>query len=391
MDIRRIQDADVAGKTVLVRVDYNVPMDGRVVKDDARIRASVPTVNLLLERRAKVVLVTHLGRPDGVAVPELRVDPLAERLAKWVGRPVHKLDESVGDDVVKAVNAAKPGDIILLENVRFHAEEEQNAPAFSDALARVADIYVDDAFGTSHRAHASTVGVAERLPAYAGLLVQQEVDMLSRLLNEPARPYVAIVGGKKATDKLGVLRDLVPRVDSVLIGGGVAFTVLAATGADVGASRVEKDLFDDLREILRLAKERGTEIVLPLDAVAAASLTASETQIVDAGRIPPGLSGFDIGPKSVARFTEVIRQARSLAWAGPMGAFETPAFAAGTRGVAQAVAASSAYSVIGGGETGEAVEEMGLSDRISFVSTGGGACLAFLRGKTLPALAVLAE
>ncbi len=387
--IRRIQEADVAGKTVLVRVDYNVPMDGRTVKDDARIRASLPTLELLLQRGAKVVLFTHLGRPDGAVVPELRVDPLAERLSALLRRPVQKLDDCVGAAVEASVRAARPGDVLLLENIRFHAEEEANDPSFAAGLAALGDVYVDDAFGTAHRAHASTVGVAERLPAYAGLLVQEEVDQLSRLLRDPARPYVAIVGGKKAADKLGVLRDLVARVDAVLIGGGVAFTVLAATGAEVGGSRVEPELFDDLRAILKAAKERGTEIVLPADAVLAPALSAAETTVGDAARIPAGLCGFDIGPKSVAQFSRVIAGARSLVWAGPMGAFEFPAFARGTRGVAEAVAASGAFSVIGGGETGEAVEEMGLSDRIGFISTGGGACLAFLRGKSLPALAVL--
>lgn len=390
--IRRVQDAAVAGRRVLVRVDYNVPMDGTTVKDDARIRASLPTLNLLRERGATTVLVTHLGRPDGVALQELRLDPVGKHLATLLGHPVRKLDECVGEDVVKAVRASKPGDFVLLENVRFHREEEENEAAFSDALAKVGEIYVDDAFGTAHRAHASTVGVAERLPAYAGLLVQQEVDMLSRLLHAPERPYVAIVGGKKATDKLGVLRDLVPRVDAILIGGGVAFTFLAALGADVGDSRVDRDLFADIKTIVQLAADRGTEIVLPIDAMLAPSLSAASDAVVgDAAKIGHGLSGFDIGPKTVARFADVVGRARSIAWAGPMGAFETPAFAAGTRGVAEAVAASRAFSVIGGGETGEAVQEMGLSEKISFISTGGGACLAYLRGKTLPALAVLEE
>ncbi len=390
--IRRVQDADVAGKRVLVRVDYNVPMEGTTIKDDSRIRASLPTLDLLRKRGAVVILATHLGRPDGVATPELRLDPIGKHLATLVARPVTKLDDCVGDGVLRAVRAAEAGDLVLLENVRFHREEEENNPAFSDALAALADVYVDDAFGTAHRAHASTVGVAERRPAYAGLLVQQEVDMLSRLLYDPERPYVAIVGGKKASDKLGVLRDLVSRVDAILIGGGVAFTFLAALGADVGDSRVDRDLFADIEAIARLAAERGTEIVLPVDAVLAPSLTTSAGATVgDAAKIGRGLCGFDIGPKTVARFAEIIARARSIVWAGPMGAFETPAFSAGTRGVAEAVASSGAFSVIGGGETGEAIEEMGLSDRVSFVSTGGGACLSYLRGKTLPALAVLEE
>ncbi len=390
--IRRMQDAQVSGKRVLVRVDYNVPMDGVTVKEDARIRASLPTLEFLIERDAKIVLVTHLGRPDGIAVPELRLDPIARCLAALVDRPVRKLDECVGDEIVAAVRASTPGDITLLENVRFHREEEENEPRFSDELARLADVYIDDAFGTAHRAHASTVGVAERIPAYAGLLMQREVDTLAKLLHDPARPYVAIVGGKKASDKLGVLRDLVTRVDSILVGGGVAFTFLAALGGEVGDSRVDKDLFEDIRTIAKLAESRGTRILLPVDAVVAPSLAGAADAVVgDAMRIQQGLSGFDIGPKTMAQFANVIADARSIAWAGPMGAFETPAFARGTRGIAEAVARSGAFSVIGGGETGEAIEEMGLADKVSFISTGGGACLAYLRGKTLPALAVLED
>ncbi len=390
--IRRMQDAQVSGKRVLVRVDYNVPMDGVTVKEDARIRASLPTLEFLIERGVKIVLATHLGRPDGIVVPELRLDPIARCLAALVDRPVRKLDECVGDEVVAAVRASNPGDITLLENVRFHREEEENEPRFSDELARLADVYIDDAFGTAHRAHASTVGVAERIPAYAGLLMQREVDTLAKLLHDPARPYVAIVGGKKASDKLGVLRDLVTRVDSILVGGGVAFTFLAALGGEVGDSRVDKDLFEDIRTIAKLAESRGTRILLPVDAVVAPSLAGAADAVVgDAMRIQQGLSGFDIGPKTMAQFANVIADARSIAWAGPMGAFETPAFARGTRGIAEAVARSGAFSVIGGGETGEAIEEMGLADKVSFISTGGGACLAYLRGKTLPALAVLED
>ncbi len=388
--IRRIQDADVTGKRVLVRVDYNVPMDGSTVKDDARIRASLPTLRLLLDRGAAIVVATHLGRPDGVAAEAWRVDPLAQRLQSLLGRTVTKLDDCVGPQVERVVRASTSGDVLMLENVRFHREEEENDADFSRALAALADLYVNDAFGTAHRAHASTVGVAQHLPAYAGLLVQEEVDALSQLVRDPERPYVAIVGGKKASDKLGVLRDLVARVDTILVGGGVAFTFLAALGAEVGASRVDRDLFADLQAIARLAEERGTQIVLPVDAVLAPSLTAtSDVTVGDATRIPAGLVGFDIGPRTVAQFAAAIGAARSIAWAGPMGAFEVPAFSGGTRGVAEAVAGARAYSVIGGGETGEAVEEMGLSARIRFISTGGGACLAYLRGKTLPALAVL--
>lgn len=389
--VRRIQDADVRGKTVVVRADYNVPMDGETIQDDGRIRASLPTLSDLLDRGARVVVMTHLGRPDGAVVESLRLNPIARRLQELLGRPVRKLDDCIGSAITEAIRAGKPGDVFLVENLRFHAEEEENDPAFSAALAELGDLYVDDAFGTLHRAHASTVGIAERRPAYAGLLVQKEIDTLSRVLYDPARPYVAIVGGKKASDKLGALRDLVSRVDCILVGGGVAFTFLAASGASVGDSVVDPSLFEDIRGIVRKAGERGTEIVLPEDVVAARSLSSeAETRVCLADAIPAGWKGFDIGPETVRMFGERIAKARTVVWAGPMGAFEFAPFAAGTRGVAEAVAASSSFSVIGGGETGEAVAKLGFEDRVSFVSTGGGACLAYLRGKSLPALDVLA-
>ncbi|MDD5265314.1 MAG: phosphoglycerate kinase [Candidatus Bipolaricaulis sp.] len=388
--VRRIQDVDVRGKAVVVRADYNVPMEGETIQDDGRIRASLPTLSNLLDRGALVVVMTHLGRPDGAVVESLRLDPIARRLQELLGRPVRKLDDCVGPAITKAIRGGKPGDVFVVENLRFHAEEEENDPAFSAALAELGDLYVDDAFGTLHRAHASTVGIAERRPAYAGLLVQKEIDVLSRVLYSPVRPYVAIVGGKKASDKLGALRDLVSRVDCILVGGGVAFTFLAASGAIVGDSVVDSSLFEDIRGIVRKAGERGTEIVLPKDVVAAGSLSSdAETRVVPADSIPAGWKGFDIGPETVRLFAERIARAKTVVWAGPMGAFEFAPFAAGTRGVAEAVAASSSFSVIGGGETGEAVAQFGFGNRVSFVSTGGGACLAYLRGKSLPALDVL--
>jgi phosphoglycerate kinase len=388
--LRRMQDADVGGKSVLVRVDYNVPMEDRAIKDDTRIRATLPTIRMLVDRGARVILMAHLGRPDGAVVDVLRLDSIGKRLSQLLGRPVTKLNDCVGEEVEAAVRGGKAGDVFLLENLRFHAEEEENDPGFSDALAALGDLYIDDAFGTLHRAHASTVGVAERLPAYAGLLVQNEIETLSRLLENPERPYIAIVGGKKASSKLGTLRDLVSRVDAVLVGGGVAFTFLRAAGAEVGDSVVDVDLLEEIHAIERLAKDRGTEILLPIDVRISRGLTeTSDIELADARRIPGGMSGFDIGPETVRRFGERIAAARSIVWAGPMGAFEFPPFAEGTRGIAEAVAASDAFSVVGGGETGEAVEQLGYADRVSFISTGGGACLAFLRGKSLPALEVL--
>lgn len=383
--MRRVEDAPVAGKTVLVRVDFNVPLKGTTIQDDARIRGAVPTLELLLARGAKVALITHLGQPDGVT-DDLRVDAIAVRLAEILGRPVRKLDDCVGEDVRKAIAAGQSGDVFLLENVRFHRGEEDNAPEFASALAALGDVYVDDAFGTLHRAHASTVGVAERLPAYAGLLVQREVDVLARLLTHPERPYVAVVGGKKAESKLGALAQLVTRVDAVLIGGGVAATYLEALQP---SARVD-DLVRTIRRIDATARERGASVVLPRDVVAAPSLAAAaQARVVDVREVPSGWSGFDIGPATVREFSDWIAKARSIVWAGPMGAFEVPPFDNGTRAIGEAVGRSAAYSVIGGGETGEAMASMGLAEHVSFISTGGGACLAFLEGKSLPALVAL--
>ena len=388
--IRRVQDADVRGKAALVRVDYNVPLRDGEIADDTRIRASIPTIVTLADGGAKVVLVTHLGRPGGHVVPSLRLGPISSRLSERIGRPVVKLDDSIGDDVVTAIREGRGGDIFLLENVRFYPEEESNDAAFAAALARPADLFVNDAFGTVHRSHASTLGVAELLPSYAGLLMQREVDVLSGLLEDPARPYIAIIGGKKAGSKLGALRDLIPRIDGILVGGGVAFSLLYAQGAAIGDSLVEESLLDEIREILEAAAKKGVEIVLPLDVQLAQRLDAkAEVHVGDARSIPTGWAGFDIGPKTVEAFRRWIQKAKTLVWTGPMGAFECEPFAAGTEGVAEAIAASSAFSVIGGGETGEAVARFGYGGGVSYISTGGGACLAMLRGKTLPALEAL--
>ncbi len=390
LDIRRVQDADVKGRAVLVRVDYNVPLHDGSIADDSRLRASIPTLTTLLDGGAKIILVTHLGRPKGKPVPALRLDVVSDRLSELIGRPVYKTADCIGEEVAQAVKNGHPGDVFLLENVRFHREEEANDGAFARALASVADVFVNDAFATVHRAHASTLGVAKLLPSYAGLLMQREIEALSRLLDTPARPYIAIVGGKKAQSKLGALRDLVSHVDALLIGGGVAFTFLQATGASVGDSLVDDDAVGEVASIVQAASERGVEIVLPSDARLARQLEPdAETFVCDARAIPDGWAAFDIGPDTVRTFRERIEGARTLVWTGPMGAFEMEPFAAGTIGVAEAVAASGAFSVIGGGETGEAVARFGFADDVSYISTGGGACLAVLRGQQLPALEVL--
>jgi len=389
-DIRRVQDAAVRGKTVLVRVDYNVPLRDGEIADDARIRTSIPTILTLADGGAKVILVTHLGRPEGQVVPSLRLDPVCDRLSERSGRTIVKLDDCIGDDVATAVREGRGGDIFLLENVRFHPEEESNDAMFAAALASPADLFVNDAFGTVHRSHASTLGVAKLLPSYAGLLMQREVDVLSGLLVDPARPYIAIVGGKKAGSKLGALRDLIDRVDGILVGGGVAFSLLRTQGASVGDSLVDESLLDEIREIMAAAAKGGVEIVLPSDAQIAQRLdSGAEVRVGDARSIPAGWAGFDIGPRTVETFRRWIGKAKTVVWTGPMGAFEHEPFAAGTAGIAEAVAASSAFSVIGGGETGEAVRQLGYERRVSYISTGGGACLAMLRGKRLPALEVL--
>ena len=388
--LKRVQDADLAGRAVVVRVDYNVPLDHGVIGDDERIRASLPTLRALIEGGARVALVTHLGRPDGEVREDLRLDPIAGRLSEVLGRPVRKLDECVGPEVESAVAAGEPGEVFLLENVRFHREETNNDPEFARRLAQVGDLYVNDAFGTVHRSHASTLGITAHLPSYAGLLMQREIEALSRLLDAPKRPYVAVIGGKKAESKLGALRDLLRSVDEVLIGGGVAFSFLRATGAEIGASVVDEGMLDEIRDTLRISEEKGRSIILPDDVVAAQRVdAAAETRVVDARAIPSGWMGLDIGPKTVERFAERIRQAGTVLWAGPMGAFEVAPFAEGTRAVADAIAESSAFSVVGGGESGEAVTRLGYAERMSYISTGGGACLALLRGKPMPALEAL--
>lgn len=390
MELRKVQDADVTGKTVLVRVDYNVPLqDGRIV-DDRRIQASLPTLRWLLERNAKILLVSHLGRPEGKTVEALRLDPIAERLVDLLEMPVTKLSDCVGPEVGEAVALAGPGDVLLLENVRFHREETTNESAFTHQLAALGELFVNDAFATMHRAHASTVGLADHLPSYAGFLVQEEIKALGPLLSTPEHPYLAVVGGKKAQSKLGPLRDLVSKVDEILLGGGVALTFLHALGMDMGGTVVDHKLADEVQEIRALAEKHGTVLHLPVDVVAAPSLEEGvETVICPADQTPEGWHAFDIGPETIQAFIERLKLAMTVIWTGPMGAYELPAFSRGTQALAEAIAASSAYSLIGGGETGEAMERFGVADRISYISTGGGACLALLRGRVTAALQAL--
>lgn len=390
MELRKIQDAQVEGKTVLVRVDYNVPLESGRVLDDRRIAASLPTIEWLGDHGAKIVLLSHLGRPEGKVVEELRLNPVAKCLERLLGREVTKLDDCVGDEVAASVLAMQPGEVLLLENVRFHREEATNEPAFTHKLADLGDLFVNDAFATMHRAHASTVGLSDHLPSYAGVLVQAEVKALSPLLDAPEHPYVAVVGGKKAQSKLGPLRDLAPRVDEIMIGGGVAMTFLHAMGVDVGASTVDHKVLEEVGEIQRIAAQAETVIHLPIDVVAAPQLSEdSETKVCPVNDIPEGWHAFDIGPQTIQLFLSGISKAKTIVWTGPMGAYELDSFSAGTRELAEGVAKSSAYSIIGGGETGEAMERFNVADGASYISTGGGACLALLRGKTMPALEAL--
>ena len=383
---------DLDGRTVFVRVDFNVPLDDGRVTDDLRIQAALPTLEELRKAGAALVLATHLGRPKGTVVDELRLDPVARALEDAAGFPVRKLDEVTGDRVAEACRDLGPGDVVMLENLRFDPREEANDPGFADALASLADAYVDDAFGAAHRAHASVVGVPARLPAAAGRLMEREVEVLSQLLHEPERPFVAVLGGVKVSDKLGIIDALVDRVDALLIGGAMAFTFIAAQGGEVGDSLVEAERLDDVRRAVAEAQERGVLIVLPEDVVAAPEATAdARKETMLAGAIPRGLRGLDVGPRTVEEFARVLADARTVFWNGPMGVFELEPFAMGTRGVAQAVAAAPAFTVVGGGDSVAAVRRLGYAEHVDHLSTGGGASLEFLEGRDLPGVAVLME
>jgi phosphoglycerate kinase len=386
---KTLRDLEVQGKRVLVRVDFNVPMQDGQITDDRRIRESLPTILYLLERGAKVILMSHLGRPKGKPDPQYSLRPVAERLSELLGRPVRFLEDCVGEAVEQAVQAMAPGEVVLLENLRFHPEEEANDDGFARALARLGDLYVNDAFGSAHRAHASTEGVAHYLPAVAGFLMEKELRYLGSVLTQPERPFVAILGGAKVHDKIGVIQNLLPKVDRLLIGGGMAFTFLKAQGYEIGRSLLDSDSLEFARRVLQ---EAGQKIVLPVDVVVAPSPEAeTQAQVVPVDQIPPDQMGLDIGPQTVARFREIVRLARTIVWNGPLGLFERAAFAEGTRGVLQAVAESGAISILGGGDTAAAAEQLGFADRITHISTGGGAALEFLEGRTLPGVAVLMD
>jgi phosphoglycerate kinase len=388
---------DVAGQRVFVRADFNVPLDGGGVADDLRIRATIPTLRELQDRGAALVVASHLGRPKGEARDELRLGPVAERLGELLGLEVMALDEVVGDGPEAAASHLEAGEVLLLENLRFDRGEEDDDVRFAGRLAELADAYVDDAFGAVHRAHASVSALPELMvasgrPAVAGRLLQREVEVLGRLLRDPDRPYVAVLGGAKVSDKLGVLDALADRADALLIGGAMAFTLIAADGGSVGESLVELDRLDEVRGMRQHADTEGTLIELPVDVVAASEASVDvRPQTVPAREIPPGLKGLDIGPRTVEEFARIIADAKTILWNGPMGVFELEPFSAGTRGVATAIAGAPAFSVVGGGDSLLAVRRAGLEDAFDHLSTGGGASLEFLEGRPLPGIEVLED
>ncbi|HEX9015322.1 MAG TPA: phosphoglycerate kinase [Chloroflexota bacterium] len=393
MDKQTIRDVDVAGKTVIVRVDFNVPQDKEGnVTDTTRIQAALPTIRYLLDRNAAVILMSHLGRPDGKVVEKLKMAPVARELERLVGRPVKVAPDCVGPEVERMARDLKPGEILMLENLRFHPEEEANDAGFAKQLASLADLYVNDAFGTAHRAHASTAGIAAYLPAVAGFLMEKELSALGGILENPKRPLAAVIGGAKVSTKIKVLDSLLAKSDTLIIGGGMANTFLKAKGIDVGKSLLEEDKLEVARDLMKKAEQRGVTLGLPVDAVVAERFDADEpSKVVDVESVPPGWVIMDIGPRTIAAFGEMLRPARTIFWNGPMGVFERPKFAEGTRAIAEILANSGAVTVVGGGESVAAVEQMGYADRMTHVSTGGGASLELIEGRTLPGVAALKD
>ncbi|HEY3780212.1 MAG TPA: phosphoglycerate kinase [Fimbriimonadaceae bacterium] len=383
---KTVRDIDVAGKRVLVRCDFNVPLEGGQITDDRRITEALPTIKYLLEHGAAVILASHLGRPKGVT-PEFSLAPVAARLTSLLGQNVPLLPDCVGPEVAAACKALQPGSVVLLENVRFHPEEEKNDPAFASQLASLADIFVNDAFGTAHRAHASTEGVAHHLPAVAGFLIEKEIQFLGNAVEDPKRPFVAILGGSKVKDKIAVIQSLLPKVDKLLIGGGMAFTFLKAEGDEIGKSLLDAENVEYAKGLMETESDK---ISLPYDVVVASELSElAHTDIVAVEEIPSDKIGADIGPQTIENFSALIHAAGTVIWNGPMGVFEMTPFAAGTRAIAQAMAECKATTIVGGGDSAAAIEKFGLADKVTHVSTGGGASLEFLEGKELPGIAAL--
>ncbi len=387
---KTIEDVCVEGKRVLVRCDFNVPLKEGKITNDKRIVAALPTIKYLLDNNAKVILCSHLGRPKGEFLPEFSLAPVAARLSELLGKEVKMAKDVVGEDAKALAAALENGDVMLLENVRYHKEETKNAPEFSKELASLADLYVNDAFGTAHRAHCSTTGVADYLPAVCGYLIQKEISIMGDALNTPKRPLVAILGGAKVSDKIGVINNLLDKVDTLIVGGGMAYTFFKAMGHTVGNSICEDDKVDLAKEMLAKAEERGVKFLLPVDNKIGDNFAEDCNKQVNDGRdIPDGWQGLDIGPKSIALFCDAVKDAGTVIWNGPMGVFEFAAFAEGTMEVAKAIAATDAISIIGGGDSVAAVTKLGFADKMTHISTGGGASLEFLEGLELPGIAAL--
>ncbi len=390
---KTVRDVDLNGKTVIMRVDFNVPLDKEGnITDDTRIRAALPTINYVLERNTKLILMSHLGRPKGQVKEELRMTPVGKRLSELLGKEVIVCKDSIGEEVKKIISGMQTGDVVLLENLRFHKEEEANDPEFAKELASYADIFVNDAFGTAHRAHASTEGIAHYLPAVAGFLMEKEIEFLGKLLYQPAKPYIAIIGGAKVSSKIGVLEKLLEKVDALLIGGGMSYTFLKAKGFEVGTSLVETDKINLAFELIKKADEKGVNLMFPLDHVVTDKVDEdSKSKVVDTNAIPKDMMGVDIGPKTIRQYKKEIKKGNTIFWNGPMGIFEIDKFAKGTIQIAKAMASAKGTTVIGGGDSVAAVNKVGVADKIDHVSTGGGASLEFLEGKELPGIKVLED
>ncbi len=387
---KTLNDIDVKGKRVFVRVDFNVPMEEGNITDDTRIRAALPTIELLISKEAKVILASHLGRPKGEVNEEMRLTAVGERLSELLNKPVTKLDESIGDHVEKTIANMQEGEVVLLENVRFHKGEEKNDEELAKQFASLADIYVNDAFGAAHRAHATTEGIAKHIPAVSGLLMEKELEVLGKALSNPERPFTAIIGGAKVKDKIGVIENLLDQVDHLLIGGGLSYTFSKAQGYSIGKSLVEEDKIELAKGFIEKAKEKGVQLHLPIDAVVANEFSKdAQTKTVDISEIPEDWMGLDIGPKTASQYAQIIKDSALIIWNGPMGVFELEPFANGTKTVADAMAETNAYTVIGGGDSAAAVEKFNVADKMDHISTGGGASLELMEGKELPGIVAL--
>ena len=390
---KTVKDIDVAGKKVLLRCDFNVPQDKATgaITDDKRIVAALPTIAYLLDQKAAVIACSHLGKPKGEWKQSLSLAPVAKRLSELLGREVLFATDIVGEDAKAKAAALKPGEILLLENLRFDKREEKNDPEFAKELASMAEVYVSDAFGTVHRAHASTAGVAAYLPAVSGFLIGKELDIMGKALDDPKRPFVAVLGGAKVSDKINVINNLLEKADTIIIGGGMAYTFKKAEGYTIGKSLLEEDKLDSAREMMQKAEAKGVKFLLPVDNLCAAEFSASAKPVLEEQNIPNELMGMDIGPKAIEAFSDAVKGAGTVVWNGPMGVFEFPAFAGGTKAMAKALAESGAITIVGGGDSAAAVEQLGYADKMTHISTGGGASLEFLEGKELPGVACLLD